>query len=685
VLSKVSGLGYSHIFADQFRHIFDRFGRSSALLDDGYRINRINGLNTIVINDQASEFRFRNTDGGLDSNLRQLISRKARSGEQHQLLVLYSNWSDFGSKANADAYDANVAWLASRPWVELVGPDQVANGEVDLSLPPDGSGDGFASLERGSVTFPTRKGPLWLDHASEGNYDNWWFGSGQEESLSEKVFEIRAGVPISRAGDDFFGVQEFNGNGSGIAADAWSAVAAQPDTPLGRLARGTFHAATYLAGWHDEDNGDLRTYSTGAFLYPDESYDNLAGFAKQAQSQVRFAPIYQAVSAWGAAPPATAAAEALDVDLDGEAEYVLKNGKVFALFEAIGGRCTAAWARDAATGNVSQIVGNHLSFSGSDTESEGSANQNGDGTVRARRTSAFKDWWADGGSGGTNQFVNALYTVAPAGAGTGWTFTAPGGAIVKTISLGDAADTLVADYALAGGYTKLFVRFGLSPDLDDLLTGGQAGLALQADAGAVTVSNTTAGGIASAVVGLESDVTWQSVATDDDFANQDTIAMRNQAQVQQVEVESQGTTFTVSLSLAAATLDGDLDGLPGDWEAANGLDDGDSEGANGAAGDPDGDGLDNLTEWLVGLDPQSADRGDFPTLGMEKIAGGFRLSFPTLPDRLYQLQVSDVLGGWANSGLPVSTAGDPGPDVLEIDDTSGLSRRFYRMVIQPAP
>ena len=39
-----------------------RFGRTSALLDDGYRINRINGLNTIVINDQASEFRFRNTD-----------------------------------------------------------------------------------------------------------------------------------------------------------------------------------------------------------------------------------------------------------------------------------------------------------------------------------------------------------------------------------------------------------------------------------------------------------------------------------------------------------------------------------------------------------------------------------------------------------------------------------------------
>ena len=53
VLSKVSGLGYSHVFVDQFRHIFDRFGRTSALLDDGYRVNRINGLNALVINDKA--------------------------------------------------------------------------------------------------------------------------------------------------------------------------------------------------------------------------------------------------------------------------------------------------------------------------------------------------------------------------------------------------------------------------------------------------------------------------------------------------------------------------------------------------------------------------------------------------------------------------------------------------------
>ncbi len=685
VLAKVSALGFTHGFADQFRHVFDRFGRQSALLDDGYRINRINGLNTIVINDQASTFRFRNTDDGLDINLRQLLSRKARSGEQHQLLVLCSDWADFRTKANADAYDNNLAWLASRPWVELLGPDQVAAGQVDLSVPPDGSGDQFAALDRGTTTFGRKLGPLWVDHAAEGDYDHWWFGSALEESLRDKVFEIRPGVAIHRAGDDFFGVQSFNGGGSGIASDSWNAVAALPDDPLGRLGRGTWHAATFLAGWHDEDNGDLRTYSTGDFINPDATYDQLAGFAGQAQSQARFAAVYQTVAAWGAAPPAAPQAIAADVDLDGENEYLLRNDRVFALFEASGGRCTGAWRRDAATGRVIQLVGTPLAASGSETEDEGASNRNPDGSILARRTSAFKDWWAVGTGGGSNQFVNALYGVTPAPSGVGWTFTAPGAAIIKTITLADADDRLAASYWLGAGYTKLFVRFGLSPDPDDLLTAGQQGLALQSSASAVAVSNPTAYGSCAAGVGLHSAATWQSGATDDDLAAFATVNMRNQPLVHQVEVESQAAAFTLSLALDLVVDDFDGDGLPAAWEAANGLDDGDATGANGPDGDPDGDGITNAVEWLVGLDPQVVDNWLFPKLGIAGIPGGARLSFPTLPGRAYQLQASEDLDIWTDFGAPQVTApGDP-PGTLEVDDTAAPPRRFYRMVISPAP
>jgi hypothetical protein len=680
VLAKVSGLGYTHIFADQFRHIFDRYGRASALVDDGYRISRINGLNTIVINDQASTFRFSNADNGLDLNLRQLLSRKARSGEQHQILTLYSDLADFRTKANADAYDKNLAWLASRPWVELVGPDQVAAGKVDLSLPPDGTGDNFASLERGNTNFGRKLGPLWVDHATQGNYDNWWFGSALEESLRDKVFEVRPGVPLHRAGDNFFGVQNFGGSGVGIALDSWSAVSTLPDTPLGRLGRGTCHAANFLAGWHDEDNSDLRTYSTGTFIYPDTTYNSLAGFSKQAQAQARFAAIYQTVAAWAAAPPATAQAAAADVDLDGENEYILKNARVFALFESSGGRCTAAWARDPVTGVVTQIVGNHLSASASETEDEGVSNRNPDGTLLARRTSAFKDWWAIGGSGGTNQFVNGLYAVTAAPSGTGWTFTAPGGGITKTITLANGGDDLVAAYSLGAGYTKLFVRFGLSPDLDNLLVSGQAYLAAPAMVtGAVQVANANPYIRSTARVGLTTAVTWQTTATDDDLSAYDTVVMRNQAQVQQVEVESQATAFTVSLALNSTTLDYDGDGLPTDWENDNGLDDTIATGINGPTGDPDADGLSNMVEYIFGTRAKTYNSA--PPVSIARGGGVTGISFGTLPGRRYQLLTSSDLSSWQNLGTVLDTAGASGPGLFQFNDTTAQPRRFYRMSV----
>jgi hypothetical protein len=141
--------------------------------------------------------------------------------------------------------------------------------------------------------------------------------------------------------------------------------------------------------------------------------------------------------------------------------------------------------------------------------------------------------------------------------------------------------------------------------------------------------------------------------------------------------------------------DTDGDGLPDGWEVQHGLNPldngslamsgGVADMANGAAGDLDGDGIDNLTEWLMGMNPQVADASAFPKLGITKIAGGFRLSFPTLPDRVYQLQVSVGLNGWTNSGTAVNTSEATGPGTLQIDDTSGLPKRFYRMLVQAVP
>lgn len=56
--------------------------------------------------------------------------------------------------------------------------------------------------------------------------------------------------------------------------------------------------------------------------------------------------------------------------------------------------------------------------------------------------------------------------------------------------------------------------------------------------------------------------------------------------------------------------DTDGDGLPNYWELMNNLDPENSAGDNGASGDPDGDGLTNIVEFALGTDPWKADTDD---------------------------------------------------------------------------
>ncbi|MFP4500984.1 MAG: BACON domain-containing protein [Candidatus Hydrogenedentota bacterium] len=68
-----------------------------------------------------------------------------------------------------------------------------------------------------------------------------------------------------------------------------------------------------------------------------------------------------------------------------------------------------------------------------------------------------------------------------------------------------------------------------------------------------------------------------------------------------------GRTQIHAMRLDAGSADEDGDGLPNDWELANGLDPLDPTGDNGADGDPDNDGLTNLEEFRMDTDPQAAD------------------------------------------------------------------------------
>ena len=126
------------------------------------------------------------------------------------------------------------------------------------------------------------------------------------------------------------------------------------------------------------------------------------------------------------------------------------------MFERYGGRCVlaVAWDRIADDGIV--IVGAPFTNPSAPGEEEYTG-------AAANRCSAFKDM----NSGG---YADAPYSVSRTS--QGWTFTAPGGVIVKAISMPHASSLLSAFYTetVPG---PLYVRLGLSPNPRDLALFGQ--------------------------------------------------------------------------------------------------------------------------------------------------------------------------------------------------------------------
>lgn len=474
--------GHSFTVLDQLTHIGEWFGYGEVFASPKtYKINRINGVGCFLVNHGPNEWILQPEDGGANKTLRRLLWLKAKDSDQQQVLVTCHDWEVLSGNKNPETleqYHQTQRWMANRPWVEVVSLEDIATR-------------GWVEVERGNhPALPTVSND-WLHHASESNYDNWFYGHPLEESFVSLRPEIRAGQNHARRMGDV------DSRGT-LLGDAWFEASSAPAGNLAKLSQWVFAAALYRVGWHSEDMHSLTRDAQGKYSNPDVTRDQIIGFAYGLQTHIGDAAVIARAARWAASTNLQSKAEAKkeDVDLDGEEEFLLFNDKVFYVFENDGARIKAAFVRDTLTGEAYLFLGNPLSFTGGrkEVEWEGDQNDNAD------RNSMLKDWWLS--NPGTNQYVNDGYVATITTAtqtAAGWDFVSSDQVVKKRVELDGASLSVTYDLNPAAG--NIYVRGSVAPMLTTLVTKGQGALTQSDDGQAVTF--TTQGSTQSVRVDLE--------------------------------------------------------------------------------------------------------------------------------------------------------------------------------------
>lgn len=145
-----------------------------------------------------------------------------------------------------------------------------------------------------------------------------------------------------------------------------------------------------------------------------------------------------------------------------------------------------------------------------------------------------------------------------------------------------------------------------------------------------------------------------------------------------------GGTFTMNNPpLLGAGLDTDGDGLPNDWETANGLNPLSPAGDGEANLDADHDGFTNLQEYIAGTNPQDATSRLAITecAPNPAIPDEFILRWSSVAGRTYTLQAATNLTTGFNLILATGIPATP-PSNVYTDTVTGVGMKFYRIKVE---
>lgn len=558
-----------------------------------HKVHKINGVYCFMINDREDQEKFGNNDGGMHLGTRYTLLQKALHPDSTQLTLVFDDWEAYAGNSfaspdpnnNADQWDRTVRWAANHPWIELVNLKTV----LDWA-----KADPAWVVDHGFVYDQSLQTYEWLKRASEHSYDNWYYGSGLEESFfarKPKVHDDWTPAGMKPYGD-------MNTTNT-LLRDTWDKIRQIASPNLRKLAEWSYSAMIYETAWHDEDaNPDQYksrnyqvTFNRPPDSYEDTTYDPVSGWAAQLHGHVRDLGVLKAADDWvrnvwsGVQGKATTVFAA-DLDDDTLDEFVLCNDRVFLCFEGWGARLIKAFSYDSTApgGDAIAVIGAPVANPPRESENEGADNN---------RCSAFKDRYC---TGRTNDFIDMDFflTVPPAAGGDSWTFTSADGAVVKTVILPAGRDVVCTEYALASGVGTLYTRYGLGPNQVDLMLAGPTRLTARADASFRGLKNNR-GGEAYVVAGRNMAFVNGALAG----AGWDN---RDMPLIEQFETVSSATNWSVALAFSEASArDLDNDGLSNTNEFALGTDH--------EKWDTDGDGIPDGYEVANFLNPLVPDAG----------------------------------------------------------------------------
>lgn len=502
-----------------------------------HKIQLVNGVYCFLINDREDQSKFGNDDGGAMKDTRFTLTEKARHADQAQLTLVFDDWEAMAGKSfdvgsgspvannNQDQYQNTVRWLANHQWIEIVTLNEILDRATDTG---HAQYNAAWVVDRGVRTDLTTQTYEWLKRASELSYHYWYYNSdieaggsptGNEQNFFNLVPVITgeqgdyhrrmpstiptdsadANAKDLAAGSLFIPSGKIHGdlNTPGtLMADTWASITSAPNNRARRLAEWTFVNMIYETAWHEEQAGSYsNTTFQNPFPSPDGSWDGLNTWALRLHNHIRKAHTLAIAAQWAeevrtATQGATTVVQSVDVDFDGENEYVLKNDKVWAVFERYGGRMTYAFVYDTAVNDAYCVIGSAIANPSEPGEEE----RVGTG---ANRCSAFKEMNSAGGA----VLADAAQTsITPLGNGFQFVITAGATTITKTISLASGSNGFDATYNVSGlnsggGGTRLYTRFGVSPNNLDLILHGPANLTTSSTSTTRGVANSAGGSV----------------------------------------------------------------------------------------------------------------------------------------------------------------------------------------------